>query len=429
MRSMHTMMRPIQGLLFAWLVPCVLPSGFTLAASSADTLVCSGPWLAGIHVNIPFQPNANPAPSVGAVCARAGTRKPTGTAIVGSAITSETFAVVLEPAGAARGHSTAASAAGYQCAFSSGPLKGKTLNPSSTALAGPQGAPCDDNYGSTGSQVAAAASTAGGSGRGGNMLVCFGQWPMAGFRFGIPFAAAANPAPTLGVACTQSGTTAPTGKAVMGIPAEIGLYAVVTGPANGLGNGSGEAVGTLVSQRRQGGLTTCTYQGGAGTFDFQTNLTTCPPTRPSPKASGPGASGASGTAGASQGTLVCSGPWLVPGVPFNIPFAAGLNPAPTSGATCARSGVAKPTGTALVGVAVPTSLRAVVIAAPSRAGSGAAGAGSGGSAASPGTGGVAVLVSSQLVGLQLTCTYREGTKTFTRHTARAECPQTVTVTN
>jgi hypothetical protein len=41
----------------------------------------------------------------------------------------------------------------FACQFTQGPLTGKTLVPTGVTLSGPAGQPCNDNYGSSGVQA------------------------------------------------------------------------------------------------------------------------------------------------------------------------------------------------------------------------------------------------------------------------------------
>jgi hypothetical protein len=63
---------------------------------AAEMLVCSGKRLNGAPFTFPFQPNTDPAPTLGAVCAPAGKTMPKGAAVMGQANpASKVFAVVI----------------------------------------------------------------------------------------------------------------------------------------------------------------------------------------------------------------------------------------------------------------------------------------------------------------------------------------------
>jgi hypothetical protein len=133
-----------------------------VSGPTGPTYVCKGDppgfhlggMPAGVPIFLAFEPNANPAPTLGAICAPSPKNlnnhfwATQGTAIRGRLTADEVgdgFAVVIGPP-------PAPGSTGYACKFTAGPLQGLTIASTGAPLTGPAGSACNDSYGSSGTQ-------------------------------------------------------------------------------------------------------------------------------------------------------------------------------------------------------------------------------------------------------------------------------------
>jgi hypothetical protein len=167
--------------------PAAAGGGPSASANGAqgETLVCNGTRANGTTFNFALEPNATPAPTLGAACAPSGKQIPKGTVIMGHAPKApKVYAAVIGTPPASNG-------------ITSPPAGG---SPNANPAIPP-----------------------------GQALVC----SPAGYSYNIPFKADANPAPTLGAICALSDDMTVRGTVSIGPPgglAALGLSAVIVGP-------------------------------------------------------------------------------------------------------------------------------------------------------------------------------------------------------
>lgn len=210
-------------------------------AAAAGTLVCSGKRVNGAPFTFPFQPNTDPAPTLGAACAPAGKTMPKGTAVSGQANpAANVFAVVIgasAPSGGGGANNNTPAAETLVCSGTR--LNGAAFTfpfqpntdpaPTLGAACAPAGKTMPKGTAVTGQAnsaakvfavVIGASAPSGGGGANNNAaaaetLVCSGK-RVNGAPFTFPFQPNTDPAPTLGAACAPAGKTMPKGTAVMG---------------------------------------------------------------------------------------------------------------------------------------------------------------------------------------------------------------------
>jgi hypothetical protein len=164
---------------------CLPPAAHATNTAPGETLVCNGTRANGTTFNFAFEPNATPAPTLGAACAPSGKQLPKGTAVMGHAPKApQVYAAVIGTAPAPNG-STYPPAGGS-------PNANPTIPPGQAFMCSP-----------------------------------------TGYSYNIPFKADANPAPTLGAICALSDDMNVRGTVSIGPLgglAVLGLSAVIVGP-------------------------------------------------------------------------------------------------------------------------------------------------------------------------------------------------------